>query len=231
MIRLFPILLLAGCAELYGHHYHNTTNLKREIIEVDWIPVEPGPEPVGKPADDVKHDSSRGDPGFICLEPVTPASIQHDWTAKVSGKGIGSAEGGDTTSLGKIYDLSDVVLLAQTQAYQMCLARMSGEMTNVEYLKSLEAIRESTVRLVQAQNENAAAPAFLTYRDLIALQVSCMNDAKGDPAALAICAEYGKGASAALASIASIPAPTGGMCARNTDCASNVCEPTTKACK
>ena len=144
---LVSFALLSGCSFV---HYRQISNTKRQIVEIDWEPMNDGPE---QPGDQL--DKTSGDPGFICVEPVGPGTVVHDLSLEATvpiGTTSTTVGVGDKQSIGKIYDMPTIVLQAQSQAFQLCLARLAGEITNVEYVKELGKIRDGAVTLVLASS-------------------------------------------------------------------------------
>lgn len=201
-------LIVGGC----GHHVMSMSNTKRLVRETDWDPVIEATKESGKtgggpesPDKNENRDRSEGDPGFICVEPVTPASTLHDRTASAKVPDTLNLTLGDKESLGVIYNISDVVLLAQTQAFQICMARMAGEIDQTEYMKQLSDIRASTEKLVLAQTAGDVNAVLDRYQKLVEAQAACITANATDPG----CAVFGTAATAVLGAMANLPARPG----------------------
>ena len=217
---LLAVLSATGC----GHWTKQIPNTYRVAIERDWVPMEEGPEHPGSQRDGyarthgdsslkVRGDRTHGDPGFLCIEPVTPVSKLHSASAKGTqkfGKGVlaeASEELSWSQDMAKVYSLSDIVLLAQTQAFQLCLARLSGEVTAGDYIKGLEEIRESTAELVRAQNqsseERSLESMLKAYLELSEQSSECYGKATTDEAK-ATCKVYDTAAERLLKAMESL---------------------------
>ena len=121
-------LVLAGCATMSKSNTRRSTYVWRGAVE----------------------DGKRGNKVY-CPEPVGPATKLNETAITVKGKGAVEGSLTNAQSLGKIYDLGDIIQFTQYATFMNCVAWANGAYSAVEYNNVSSDLMQKTKDLIETR--------------------------------------------------------------------------------